>query len=168
MWTFLAIKKRCPASAGNRTRINCLEGSYADHYTTDAIPATRGLWSQARLGWRQSPFFGHQKRGVLRRPGIEPGSTAWKAAMLTIIPPTLFLPVQGWVPGLGLARTRLGQPKGPSSAACVNLRIDSCFYQIASCCGMLPSCHFSPKEVTDWGCLEVPPRFELGSQDSKS
>ena len=24
------------ASAGNRTRINCLEGSYADHYTTDA------------------------------------------------------------------------------------------------------------------------------------
>ena len=108
------------------------------------------------------------KRGVLRRPGIEPGSTAWKAAMLTIIPPTLFLPVQGWVPGLGLARTRLGQPKGPSAAACVTLRMDSCNYQIASCCGMLPSCHFSPKEVTDWGCLEVPPRFELGSQDSKS
>ena len=26
---------------------------------------------------------------ILRRPGIEPGSTAWKAAMLTIIPPTL-------------------------------------------------------------------------------
>ena len=25
----------------------------------------------------------------MRRPGIEPGSTAWKAAMLTIIPPTL-------------------------------------------------------------------------------
>ena len=25
----------------------------------------------------------------LRRPGIEPGSTAWKAAMLTTIPPTL-------------------------------------------------------------------------------
>jgi hypothetical protein len=25
------------ASAGNRTRINCLEGSYAYHYTTDAI-----------------------------------------------------------------------------------------------------------------------------------
>ena len=24
------------ASAGNQTRINCLEGSYADHYTTDA------------------------------------------------------------------------------------------------------------------------------------
>ena len=25
----------------------------------------------------------------MRRPGIEPGSTVWKAAMLTIIPPTL-------------------------------------------------------------------------------
>ena len=25
----------------------------------------------------------------VRRPGIEPGSTAWKAAMLTTIPPTL-------------------------------------------------------------------------------
>ncbi|GFX95686.1 hypothetical protein TNCV_4886121 [Trichonephila clavipes] len=25
----------------------------------------------------------------MRRPGVEPGSTAWKAAMLTVIPPTL-------------------------------------------------------------------------------
>ena len=33
-----------------------------------------------------------QKKNIkkLRRPGIEPGSTAWKAAMLTIIPPTLY------------------------------------------------------------------------------
>ena len=29
------------------------------------------------------------KNEKVRRPGIEPGSTAWKAAMLTIIPPTL-------------------------------------------------------------------------------
>ena len=29
--------KKNIASAGNRTRINCLEGSYADHYTTDAV-----------------------------------------------------------------------------------------------------------------------------------
>ena len=29
-----------------------------------------------------------QKKNYLRRPGIEPGSTAWKAAMLTTIPPT--------------------------------------------------------------------------------
>ena len=28
-------------------------------------------------------------KNELRWPGIEPGSTAWKAAMLTIIPPTL-------------------------------------------------------------------------------
>jgi hypothetical protein len=27
----------------------------------------------------------------MRWPGIEPGSTAWKAAMLTIIPPTLLV-----------------------------------------------------------------------------
>ena len=26
---------------------------------------------------------------LLRWPGVEPGSTAWKAAMLTAIPPTL-------------------------------------------------------------------------------
>ena len=30
-----------------------------------------------------------RKKDLLRRPGIEPGSTAWKAAMLTTIPPTL-------------------------------------------------------------------------------
>ena len=30
----------------------------------------------------------YQKKG-LRWPGVEPGSTAWKAAMLTAIPPTL-------------------------------------------------------------------------------
>ena len=30
------LAKIMTASAGNRTRINCLEGSYADHYTTDA------------------------------------------------------------------------------------------------------------------------------------
>ena len=29
-----------------------------------------------------------QKKKMLRRPGIEPGSTAWKAAMHTSIPPT--------------------------------------------------------------------------------
>ena len=29
-------KRYSPASAGNRTRVNCLEGSYAHHYTTDA------------------------------------------------------------------------------------------------------------------------------------
>jgi hypothetical protein len=28
------------AMAGNRTRINCLEGNYADHYTTIALALT--------------------------------------------------------------------------------------------------------------------------------
>ena len=26
---------------------------------------------------------------MVRRPGVEPGSTAWKATMLTVTPPTL-------------------------------------------------------------------------------
>ena len=30
-----------------------------------------------------------KRKELLRRPGIEPGSTAWEAAMLTTIPPTL-------------------------------------------------------------------------------
>ena len=28
---------------------------------------------------------------IMRRPGIEPGSTAWKATMLTFTPPTLHI-----------------------------------------------------------------------------
>jgi hypothetical protein len=36
-----------------------------------------------------NPGSNTERRKKLRRPGIEPGSTAWKAAMLTIIPPTL-------------------------------------------------------------------------------
>ena len=31
------------ASAGNRTRVNCLEGSYAHHYTTDALILAPGM-----------------------------------------------------------------------------------------------------------------------------
>ena len=40
----LACKKEkfnTHASAGNRTRVNCLEGSYAHHYTTDAYISKR-------------------------------------------------------------------------------------------------------------------------------
>ena len=40
----------------------------------------------------------NKKKQKLRRPGIEPGSTAWKAAMLTIIPPTLSLLPQSKYP----------------------------------------------------------------------
>ena len=40
--------------AGNRTRINCLEGNYADHYTTIAVPyhqsdASYSLLTRARV-----------------------------------------------------------------------------------------------------------------------
>ena len=31
---------------------------------------------------------GFENKKIMRQPGIEPGSTAWKAAMLTIIPLT--------------------------------------------------------------------------------
>ena len=33
---------------------------------------------------------------AMRQPGIEPGSTAWKAAMLTTIPPTHVLHAFKW------------------------------------------------------------------------
>ena len=41
------------AMAGNRTRNNCLEGSYADHYTTDAHgqdmeQMSHSIWKVAR------------------------------------------------------------------------------------------------------------------------
>ena len=42
------------ASAGNRTRINCLEGSYADHYTTDAVMILLLLNGPAKINWRVS------------------------------------------------------------------------------------------------------------------
>ena len=41
------IKTFSSASAGNRTRINCLEGSYADHYTTDATVPARDYFDWA-------------------------------------------------------------------------------------------------------------------------
>ena len=44
----------------------------------------------------------------MRRPGIEPGSTAWKAAMLTIIPPT---PLSYWDIFFYLSITALSQQK---------------------------------------------------------
>ena len=37
------VKERtADALAGNRTRVNCLEGSYAHHYTTNAVPGGAG------------------------------------------------------------------------------------------------------------------------------
>jgi hypothetical protein len=36
-----------------------------------------------------------KEKGSVRRPGIEPGSTAWKATMLTITPATLSVEIDG-------------------------------------------------------------------------
>ena len=38
-----------------------------------------------------SHHFKTEKSKSVRRPGIEPGSIAWKATMLTITPPTLVI-----------------------------------------------------------------------------
>ena len=43
------------ASAGNRTRINCLEGSYADHYTTDADISICLLDIHPKLNYNKLP-----------------------------------------------------------------------------------------------------------------
>ena len=37
-----ALGKMNFALAGNRTRVNCLEGSYAHHYTTNALTLRGG------------------------------------------------------------------------------------------------------------------------------
>ena len=70
------------ASAGNRTPINCLEGNYASHYTTNAYELKVFLCLSGLI-WRQL-----QVTTKLRQQGIEPRSTAWKATMLTITPLT--------------------------------------------------------------------------------
>ena len=49
------------ASAGNRTRVNCLEGSYAHHYTTDAY-----ICCQPPPGSQHGPGP-KKKNGVERR-----------------------------------------------------------------------------------------------------
>ena len=36
---------------------------------------------------------GQEDKRKMRRPGIEPGSTAWKATMLTFTPPTLHIDI---------------------------------------------------------------------------
>ena len=80
-------KKDTAATAGNRTRINCLEGNYANHYTTVAsqtapychnashpLPSTAG-WRQPfspRTGWRSAHRGVHvsnPESSELPRPG---------------------------------------------------------------------------------------------------
>ena len=59
------------ASAGNRTRINCLEGSYADHYTTDANPARihpRQRHNPVEAGTTLPPFQGQGAKASPKVP----------------------------------------------------------------------------------------------------
>lgn len=57
------------ASAGKRTRINCLEGNYADHYTTDACVIRSAAIAWAERAQSKSLFcFAYLGRiGFLRR-----------------------------------------------------------------------------------------------------
>ena len=48
-------ERKIYASAGNRTRINCLEGSYADHYTTDAEISICLLDIHPKLNYNKLP-----------------------------------------------------------------------------------------------------------------
>ena len=70
------------ASAGNRTPINCLEGNYASHYTTNAYESLLFNIFSWIIWWQL------QVTTKMRQQGIEPRSTAWKATMLTITPLT--------------------------------------------------------------------------------
>ncbi|XP_042831653.1 basic proline-rich protein-like [Panthera tigris] len=89
-------------------------------------PAASGHVPSARRPARRPPLpapggpgqegpGGAQKVGRLRWPGIEPGSTAWKAAMLTTIPPTLHGPGRPDAAGPGCAPApwRLGALSPP-------------------------------------------------------
>ena len=58
-----------------------------------------------------------QKVGPLRWPGIEPGSTAWKAAMLTTIPPTLHSPGGRRTPAPGSPQHNLAAAAAPAAPA---------------------------------------------------
>ena len=59
----------------------CLQTSKRDNSMQDGEFKSRSITTEYVI------VLKHTK--TMRWPGIEPGSTAWKAAMLTIIPPTL-------------------------------------------------------------------------------
>merc|ERR1711928_229215 len=76
------------ASAGNRTRIYCLEGNNANLYTTDAMATSEYAFHLIPQMQKPTKTLAG-KLAKVRQPGIEPGSIAWKATMLTFTPPTL-------------------------------------------------------------------------------
>ena len=86
-FVFVNKNSKKNASAGNRTPINCLEGNYASHYTTNAYESLLFNIFSSMIWWQL------QVATKMRQQGIEPRSTAWKATMLTITPLT---PVGSW------------------------------------------------------------------------
>ena len=80
------------------------------------LPAPSSL-SPERPCWES--FAAQQKVSPLRWPGIEPGSTAWKAAMLTTIPPTLHSPGGLRTPAPGSPQHTL--PAAAAAAASASL-----------------------------------------------
>ena len=85
------------ASAGNRTRINCLEGSYAHHYTTDASIQGRYQYGSilGKFGVKVKSFF----KMSLPWPGFEPGLLRPQRRVLTTRRSRLETPtiVYNWV-----------------------------------------------------------------------
>ena len=89
-------------SAGNRRQIYCLEGNNANLCTADAVNnfilqqkvlISSGTMMKFYLippldTFENSNFI---LLKYMRQPGIVPGSIAWKAAMLSFTPPTLFI-----------------------------------------------------------------------------
>ncbi|KAM7246922.1 hypothetical protein CapIbe_003220, partial [Capra ibex] len=131
-----AGRRRWPESClGWTGRVPGASGSaeQATLKTLRAPPASRThARSRGPAGWLPAPTSlsperpcpegagTQQKVGPLRWPGIEPGSTAWKAAMLTTIPPTLHSPGGRHTPAPGspqhtLAAAAASLPRRPSA-----------------------------------------------------
>ena len=105
---FVIGNEKAIASAGNRTRINCLEGSYANHYTTDAFyrpfscqykqvfsvySNQIGNEKAIASGWKSDFDNNHERvrTGLLstklydlENPGIDPGTSRMQSERSTI------------------------------------------------------------------------------------
>ncbi|XDA70744.1 hypothetical protein R6Z07_001122 [Ovis aries] len=79
-----------------------------------------------------------QKVGPLRWPGIEPGSTAWKAATLTTIPPTLHSPGGRQTPAPG-------SPQHTLAAASASLPRRPVSRRLCAAAAGAPSSHAAPQ-----------------------
>ena len=65
-----------------------MEGNNANLYTTDAMATNEYAFHLIPQMQKPTKTLAG-KLAKVRQPGIEPGSIAWKATMLTFTPPTL-------------------------------------------------------------------------------